>query len=239
MADRLGGDLHVGHEALGHGGRVRARHGDLDGAVRGHAARAGRGGRRRCRAARDSRRRCSRTCCRRSGRSSSSTRRSTRWRRSPGCRHDHHFADEAEPADLGHLVRDLVDEGKAVAAAAGVDLYEDPWEMNVHATRGLRPLSIDAGGRRSTQGDRDRPHHRLTRPRGGAAWRPGAAAHGAVSPRQGEGGVVDERTCQPSQRSRRSDDTRRTAAFAASLAALAAVAAVAAATASAAHARRS
>lgn len=52
-----------------------------------------------------------------------------------GLRHDHHFADEAKPSDLGHLVRDLVDEGKAVAAAAGVDLYEDPWEMNVHATR--------------------------------------------------------------------------------------------------------
>jgi 2-dehydropantoate 2-reductase len=52
-----------------------------------------------------------------------------------GLRHDHHFADEDEPSDRGHLVRDLVDEGKAVAAAAGVDLYEDPWEMNVHATR--------------------------------------------------------------------------------------------------------
>ena len=52
-----------------------------------------------------------------------------------GLRHDHHFADEEKPSDLGHLVRDLVDEGKAVAAAAGVDLYEDPWEMNVHATR--------------------------------------------------------------------------------------------------------
>ena len=52
-----------------------------------------------------------------------------------GLRHDHHFADEEQPSDLGHLVHDLVDEGKAVAAAAGVDLYEDPWEMNVHATR--------------------------------------------------------------------------------------------------------
>ena len=52
-----------------------------------------------------------------------------------GLRHDHHFADEAEPSDLGHLVHELVDEGKAVAAAAGVELYEDPWEMNVHATR--------------------------------------------------------------------------------------------------------
>ncbi|HET6600965.1 MAG TPA: 2-dehydropantoate 2-reductase, partial [Gaiella sp.] len=52
-----------------------------------------------------------------------------------GLRHDHHFADEDRPSDLGHLVHDLVDEGKAVAAAAGVELYEDPWEMNVHATR--------------------------------------------------------------------------------------------------------
>jgi 2-dehydropantoate 2-reductase len=52
-----------------------------------------------------------------------------------GLRHDSHFAREETPADLGHLVHDLVDEGKAVAAAAGVELYEDPWEMNVHATR--------------------------------------------------------------------------------------------------------
>jgi 2-dehydropantoate 2-reductase len=52
-----------------------------------------------------------------------------------GLRHDHHFADEAEPGDLGHLVHGLVDEGKAVAAAAGIELYEDPWEMNVHATQ--------------------------------------------------------------------------------------------------------
>ena len=52
-----------------------------------------------------------------------------------GLRHDWHFAREETPADLGHLVHDLVDEGKAVAAAAGVELYEDPWEMNVLATR--------------------------------------------------------------------------------------------------------
>jgi len=52
-----------------------------------------------------------------------------------GLRHDHHFADEEEPTDLGHLVHDLVDEGKAVAAAAGIELHDDPWEMNVLATR--------------------------------------------------------------------------------------------------------
>ena len=52
-----------------------------------------------------------------------------------GLRHDHHFADEDAPSDLGHLVHDLVDEGKAVAGAAGIELHDDPWEMNVLATR--------------------------------------------------------------------------------------------------------
>jgi 2-dehydropantoate 2-reductase len=45
------------------------------------------------------------------------------------------FARVDEPTDLGLLVRDLMDEGKAIAAAAGVELHEDPWEMNVHAVR--------------------------------------------------------------------------------------------------------
>jgi 2-dehydropantoate 2-reductase len=52
-----------------------------------------------------------------------------------GLPHDEHFAREEAPADLGHLVHDLIDEGEAVASAAGVELYEDPWEMNVLATR--------------------------------------------------------------------------------------------------------
>jgi 2-dehydropantoate 2-reductase len=52
-----------------------------------------------------------------------------------GLRHDPHFAALEKPTDLGHLVRGLMDEGKAVAAAAGVELDEDPWEMNVLATR--------------------------------------------------------------------------------------------------------
>ena len=52
-----------------------------------------------------------------------------------GLRHDFHFAQEVAPTDLGHLVHDLIDEGKAVAAAAGVELHDDPWEMNVLATR--------------------------------------------------------------------------------------------------------
>ena len=49
--------------------------------------------------------------------------------------HDHHFADREGPDDLGRLVHELVAEGKRVAAAAGVELHEDPWEMNVLATR--------------------------------------------------------------------------------------------------------
>jgi 2-dehydropantoate 2-reductase len=52
-----------------------------------------------------------------------------------GLPHDAHFADESAQESLGHLVHALVDEGKAVAVAAGVELHEDPWEMNVLATR--------------------------------------------------------------------------------------------------------
>ncbi|HEY8703189.1 MAG TPA: 2-dehydropantoate 2-reductase [Gaiellaceae bacterium] len=52
-----------------------------------------------------------------------------------GLSHDPHFAETEQLSDLGHLVRDLVDEGQAVAAAAGVELWEDPWEMNVLATQ--------------------------------------------------------------------------------------------------------
>ncbi len=43
------------------------------------------------------------------------------------------FAQERELGDLGRLVHGLIDEGVAVAAAAGVTLHEDPWEMNVLA----------------------------------------------------------------------------------------------------------
>jgi 2-dehydropantoate 2-reductase len=40
------------------------------------------------------------------------------------------FADEDA---LAPVVRGLMDEGKAVATAAGIELYEDPWEMNLTA----------------------------------------------------------------------------------------------------------
>jgi len=48
-----------------------------------------------------------------------------------GLSHDFHFAED----DLGELVHELMDEGKNVAAAAGIPLHDDPWEMNVLATR--------------------------------------------------------------------------------------------------------
>jgi 2-dehydropantoate 2-reductase len=52
-----------------------------------------------------------------------------------GLPHDFHFAQEDEAGDLGHLVHGLVDEGKAVAKAAGIELHDDPWKMNVLATQ--------------------------------------------------------------------------------------------------------
>jgi 2-dehydropantoate 2-reductase len=48
-----------------------------------------------------------------------------------GLPHDFHFAE----GELGELVHGLVEEGKAVAAAAGIPLHDDPWQMNVLATQ--------------------------------------------------------------------------------------------------------
>lgn len=47
-----------------------------------------------------------------------------------GLPHSPHFADESEFSSLGHLLHDLIEEGKTVAAAAGIKLHDDPWEMN-------------------------------------------------------------------------------------------------------------
>jgi 2-dehydropantoate 2-reductase len=74
-----------------------------------------------------------------------------------GLPHDPHFAATEEPQDLGILVRALMDEGKAVAAAAGVRLGEDPWEMNILATqRGHRhypSMLEDVAAHRRTEVD--------------------------------------------------------------------------------------
>jgi 2-dehydropantoate 2-reductase len=47
-----------------------------------------------------------------------------------GLPHSPHFADEKNFSDLGHLLHQLIREGKQVASAIGVSLHEDPWEMN-------------------------------------------------------------------------------------------------------------
>ena len=49
-----------------------------------------------------------------------------------GLPHDFHFSDSEH---FGELVHELMAEGKLVAAAADVELHDDPWEMNVHATK--------------------------------------------------------------------------------------------------------
>jgi 2-dehydropantoate 2-reductase len=74
-----------------------------------------------------------------------------------GLPHDHHFAELEQPTELGHVVRGLMDEGKRIAAAAGIALREDPWEMNVLATqRGSRhypSMLEDVEARRPTEVD--------------------------------------------------------------------------------------
>lgn len=47
-----------------------------------------------------------------------------------GLPHSPHFADESEFSSLGCLLHELIEEGKAVAQAAGVRLHDDPWSMN-------------------------------------------------------------------------------------------------------------
>jgi 2-dehydropantoate 2-reductase len=44
--------------------------------------------------------------------------------------HSPHFAAEKEFFDLGHFVHALINEGKRVAAGAGINLHDDPWAMN-------------------------------------------------------------------------------------------------------------
>ena len=53
------------------------------------------------------------------------------------------FADRGAFTDLGQLVHSMMDEGKRVAAKLGIELFEDPWEMNVKATSHGRTGSED------------------------------------------------------------------------------------------------
>jgi 2-dehydropantoate 2-reductase len=56
--------------------------------------------------------------------------------------HSPHFAAEAEFSDLGHLLHQLIEEGKTVAAALGVELHEDPWAMNCIGAQTNHPPSM-------------------------------------------------------------------------------------------------
>jgi 2-dehydropantoate 2-reductase len=56
--------------------------------------------------------------------------------------HSHHFALEKEFTDLGHLLHALIDEGKQVAAGLGIELHEDPWEMNKIGAQTDHPPSM-------------------------------------------------------------------------------------------------
>jgi 2-dehydropantoate 2-reductase len=59
-----------------------------------------------------------------------------------GLPHSPHFADETQHGSLGHLLHRLIDEGKRVAKAVGVELREDPWEMNKTGAMTNHPPSM-------------------------------------------------------------------------------------------------
>ena len=62
--------------------------------------------------------------------------------------HSPHFSDEGSFASLGHLLHDLIDEGVEVARALGIELHEDPWEMNRIGSRTNHPTSMLADVRK-------------------------------------------------------------------------------------------
>jgi len=72
-----------------------------------------------------------------------------------GLPHSPHFADEARFSSLGHLLHELIEEGKRVAAAAGVTLHEDPWEMNKIGAMTNHPPSMLYDVRRQSQTEVD------------------------------------------------------------------------------------
>ncbi|MFQ5740603.1 MAG: ketopantoate reductase family protein [Acidobacteriota bacterium] len=56
--------------------------------------------------------------------------------------HCPHFAEERDFSSLGRLLHDLIDEGKKVAAALGIELHQDPWEMNKIGSETNHPPSM-------------------------------------------------------------------------------------------------
>ena len=70
-----------------------------------------------------------------------------------GLPHTRQFADRSAPASLGNLLFDLLEEGKRVAAALGVALHDDPWEMNQIGAQTDHPTSMlfDVQHRQATE----------------------------------------------------------------------------------------
>ena len=65
------------------------------------------------------------------------------------------FAEKDNFSDLGHLLHALIDEGKTVAASLGIELHEDPWEMNKVGAQTDHPPSMlyDVNNRLRTEVD--------------------------------------------------------------------------------------
>lgn len=59
-----------------------------------------------------------------------------------GLPHSPHFAQTDDSSDLGHLLKDLVDEGRYVANELGIELHDDPWEMNKKGAQTNHPTSM-------------------------------------------------------------------------------------------------
>jgi 2-dehydropantoate 2-reductase len=59
-----------------------------------------------------------------------------------GLPHCREFATESEVSDLGFLLHELIEEGKRVAAGSGVQIRDDPWEMNKIGAQTDHPPSM-------------------------------------------------------------------------------------------------
>ena len=105
--------------------------------------------------------------------------------------HSPHFAAEAEFGDLGHLLHALIEEGKSVAAALGIELHEDPWTMNCIGAQTNHPPSMLYDVRHHLPTEVDFLGGAIAQ-RGPACGNPGAVAHRAVSADQGQRRELEE-----------------------------------------------
>ena len=107
-----------------------------------------------------------------------------------GLPHSPHFADESEFSSVGHLLRELINEGKDVAEAAGIQLHEDPWEMNKIGARTNHPPSMLYDVRHQLETEGRFPERRY-RARSGTRWRASAAAYRRLPTDQGQRSIME------------------------------------------------